>query len=46
MIMEKSKDHTRQYWIRHKDGYLFCGICKKRQDLATKNISKKGLKTN
>ena len=25
-------DHAHHYWIRHKDGYLFCGICKKKQD--------------
>jgi len=30
--MEESKDHMRHYWIRHKDGYLFCGICKKKQN--------------
>jgi hypothetical protein len=38
--MEKSKEHTNHYWIRHKDGYLFCGVCKKKQDSSTKNISK------
>ena len=21
------KPHTLHYWIGHKDGYLFCGIC-------------------
>jgi len=30
--MESSKNHRHHYWIRHKDGYLFCGICKKKQD--------------
>lgn len=30
--MNKSKIHIRHYWIRHKDGHLFCGICKKKQD--------------
>lgn len=38
--MEKLKDHTRHYWIRHKEGYLFCGVCKKKQDSSRKNISK------
>lgn len=30
--MNEPSDHTRHYWIRHKDGYLFCGICKKKRD--------------
>ncbi len=38
--MEKSKDHTCHYWIRHKDGYLFCGVCNKKRDSIHKNILK------
>lgn len=30
--MNDERNHTRHYWIRHKNGYLFCGICKKIQD--------------
>ena len=35
--MNKSIDHTRHYWIRHKDGYLFCGVCKKRRGESTED---------
>jgi len=35
--MEGEVNHTRHYWIRHKDGYLFCGICKKRRDEFTQS---------
>jgi hypothetical protein len=38
--MKESKDHTSHYWIRHKEGYLFCGVCKKKQDTATQGMSK------
>jgi hypothetical protein len=37
--MDESTDHIRHYWIRHKDGYLFCGICKKKQDESTQDMS-------
>lgn len=23
-----NQKHKQHYWIGHKDGYLFCGICK------------------
>ncbi len=39
--MERTEDHSHHYWIRHKDGYLFCGVCKKKRDSTPKNISKK-----
>ncbi len=35
--MNETKDHTRHYWIRHKDGYLFCGVCKKKRDESTQD---------
>lgn len=41
--MEKSENHTRHYWIRHKDGYLFCGICKKKRDSTSRKILKNDL---
>ena len=34
--MDETKDHTNHYWIRHKDGYLFCGVCKKKQEESNK----------
>ena len=37
--MDETKDHTRHYWIRHKDGYLFCGVCKKKRGESTQDIS-------
>jgi hypothetical protein len=36
--MDEPKDHMHHYWIRHKDGYLFCGICKKKQNETIQNI--------
>jgi len=36
--MEKL-NHTQHYWIRHKEGHLFCGICKKKQDKDTQDTS-------
>ncbi len=38
--MGELKDHTQHYWIRHKEGYLFCGVCKKKQDDLSQNMSK------
>lgn len=35
--MNESKDHIHHYWIRHKDGYLFCGVCKKKRDESTQD---------
>jgi len=36
--MDISKNHIHHYWIRHKDGYLFCGICKKKRDESTHDM--------
>jgi len=30
--MDELNDHVHHYWIRHKNGYLFCGVCKKKRE--------------
>jgi hypothetical protein len=30
-MTENKTEHIRHYWIKHKDGFRFCGICKIKQ---------------